>query len=185
MNGGQDSVQKGGFCGVSMGKSFPNRSAAINSGCNWHDEDGVPVSDGTSSRRGGANGGGCHSDRHCMDRFKPGSEVGRDLAESWNCSGRIDNDRGVMLVTGSKPCMSDGGRMNRYDEPSYRPRRPRYNPDHYYGGNSETKDTVTVQAGGKRKSKKSKKSRRSVEYGSMMLYGGKTKKSKKSKKSRK
>ena len=91
-----------------------------------------------------------------------------------------------------------GGRMNRYAEPPMRPRRPSYNPNRYYGGNSESKEAlekskdptypIDAQAGGK--SKKSKKSRRSiVDYGSMMLYGGKQeggkrRKSKKPKKSR-
>jgi hypothetical protein len=99
-----------------------------------------------------------------------------------------------------------GGRTNRYAQPPMRPRRPSYNPSRYYGGNSESKDELEPknkidtsvmpmpmpsQAGGKRRSKKSKKSRRSVEYGSMMLYGGADsqaggkRKSKKSKKSRK
>ena len=94
-----------------------------------------------------------------------------------------------------------GGRMNRYAEPPMRPRRPSYNPNRYYGGNSESKEAlekskdptypIDAQAGGKsKKSKKSKKSRRSiVDYGSMMLYGGKQeggkrRKSKKSKKSK-
>ena len=85
-----------------------------------------------------------------------------------------------------------GGRsMEIYNKPrpmSRRPLIPRsssYNPDRYYGGNSETNPTNIVnQEGGK--SKKSKKSRRSViDYGSIMLYGGKSRKSRKSKKSRK
>jgi hypothetical protein len=83
---------------------------------------------------------------------------------------------------------SRGGRRGYEDS-----RPSRFNPDRYYGGNSETKDDKkedklpagAAQAGGKRKSKKSKKSRRVVDYGSMMLYGGKSRKSKKSKKSRK
>jgi len=78
--------------------------------------------------------------------------------------------------------------MEMYYEPRRMSRRPSYNPDYYYGGNSESKPSNIVnQEGGKsKKSKKSKKSRRSnVDYGSIMLYGGKSKKSRKSRKSRK
>jgi len=90
-----------------------------------------------------------------------------------------------MHVVGSKPCMggagrydsSNGGRMNRhndYDDPPYRSRRPNHIPNRYYGGNSNLNEQNSdiMQKGGKRKSKKSR--RTTVEYGSMMLYGGKT-----------
>jgi hypothetical protein len=103
----------------------------------------------------------------------------RDAYENAETLGDIDRRRyGV-----------EGGKTNRYSSvrKSIRggirshmmPRRPSYNPSRYYGGNSETKEDLEksklpvnppVQAGGKRK--KSKKSRRSVDYGSMMLYGG-------------
>lgn len=95
----------------------------------------------------------------------------REFHENWeNTLGNIDRERyGV-----------EGGKMNRHSirggiRQNMKPRRPSFNPSKYYGGNSETKEDLekgknSVQAGGKRK--KSKKSRRSVDYGSMMLYGG-------------
>ena len=66
------------------------------------------------------------------------------------------------LMDGRHGGYSDYGGYSGYDEYNNAPPRrgeyrSRYNPDHYYGGNSESAPP-TVQAGGKRR--KSKKSRK-------------------------
>jgi len=91
-----------------------------------------------------------------VSAIRGGVKAHEPTSRIYNTEPYHDNSGGVRRVTPIR-----GG----VKTPEPIPRK--YNPDHYYGGNSENK-----QDGGKRKSKKSKKSKRVVEYGSMMLYGG-------------
>jgi len=122
------------------------------------------------------------SNKHAAQRLAEGRREANAFGISERNEARYGVSGGIREYDRSR-----GGRRGYEDS---RPSRSsRYNPDRYYGGNSETKEDkppvpAAAQAGGK--PKKSKKSRRSVvDYGSMMLYGGKSRKSKKSKKSKK